>query len=197
MNLILLDDHKLFAESMKVLLDSQKEITFCDICLNVDEFFEKLNKSVYDIILLDINLKYELTGLDLIKQLLENNFSYKIVILTSYDLENYKKIALDLGAKDFINKSTGIDELMKRLRKVYEGETINYNSKLEKLTSREQEILNELIKGFSKKDIAKKLYISERTLYNHLSNIYEKLGVTNAIEAYNRAIELGYIKPVM
>ena len=48
-----------------------------------------------------------------------------------------------------------------------------------------------------KKKIAQKLFISERTLYNHLANIYDKLGVSNAIEAYNKAMDLGYIDPVM
>ena len=62
---------------------------------------------------------------------------------------------------------------------------------------REIEVLRELVKGDDKKKIAQKLFISEKTLYNHLANIYDKLGVSNAIEAYNKAMDLGYIDPVM
>ena len=61
-------------------------------------------------------------------------------------------------------------------------------------------VKNILIHGLGqddKKKIAQKLFISERTLYNHLANIYDKLGVSNAIEAYNKAMDLGYIDPVM
>ncbi|MDY3005927.1 LuxR C-terminal-related transcriptional regulator, partial [Anaerococcus porci] len=59
------------------------------------------------------------------------------------------------------------------------------------------EVLKELIKGESKKEIAKKLFISERTLYNHIANIYDKLRAKNIVEAYNKAMEIGYINPVM
>ncbi|WP_081578482.1 response regulator transcription factor [Peptoniphilus obesi] len=56
---------------------------------------------------------------------------------------------------------------------------------------REIEVLRELVKGDDKKKIAQNLFISERTLYNHLANIYDKLGINNAIEAYNKAMDLG------
>lgn len=155
-------------------------------------------ENIYDILLLDINLKVEKTGLDLVKEVLERYPEQKIVILTSYDLVNYRKIAFDLGVKDFINKSIEAKELVSRLRSVCNGKDNKNSSQiLETLTEREVEVLREMIKGENKKDIAKKLYISERTLYNHISNIYEKLGAKNIVEAYNRAMELGYIDPVM
>ena len=121
-----------------------------------------------------------------------------VVILTSYDLKNYKKTAYKLGVKDFINKSVEIDDLIERLVRVNEGKNkiFNINDK-PLLTDSEKIVLKELVKGSNKKDIANKLFISERTLYNHISNIYSKLGVNNAIEAFNKAMELGYIDPLM
>lgn len=65
------------------------------------------------------------------------------------------------------------------------------------LSCRELEILRAVCTGKKKKDLSKELYISERTLYNHLQNIYAKLGVENSLEAYNKAIALGYIEPLM
>ena len=62
---------------------------------------------------------------------------------------------------------------------------------------RKIEVLRDLVKGDDKKKITQKLFISERTLYNHLANIYDEQGVSNAIEAYNKAMDLGYIDPVM
>lgn len=197
MKIILLDDHKIFGESLKVLLEEQDEIS-CAYVSNPQEFLKMIEKDAYDIFLIDINLKDDKTGLDLIKNLLADNPKQKIIVLTSYDLDNYKDMAFKLGVKDFINKSVEIDELLERIKNVYKG---NYK-KIDKsiadpLTKREIEVLKEIIKGESKKDIAKKLFISERTLYNHIANIYDKLRAKNIVEAYNKAMELGYIDPVM
>lgn len=180
-----------------MLLEEQDEIS-CAYVSKSQEFLKMIKKETYDIFLIDINLKDDKTGLDLIKDLIEDNPKQKIIVLTSYDLDNYKDMAFDLGVKDFINKSVEIEELLERIISVYKG---NYK-KIDKyiadpLTKREIEVLKELIKGSSKKDIAKKLFISERTLYNHIANIYDKLRAKNIVEAYNKAMELGYIYPVM
>lgn len=68
---------------------------------------------------------------------------------------------------------------------------------LDRLTPREIELLQKLVQSQSMKELAKELYIRERTLYNHLTNIYSKLDASNLIEAYNKAMELGYINPMM
>ena len=196
MKILLLDDHKILGQSIKMLLEEESDVT-CDYISSSENLMEALENS-YDILLLDINLKAEKTGLDLVKEVLKRYPEQNIVILTSYDLVNYRKIAFDLGVKDFINKSVEARELVNRLRSVHGGGKIKSSPQiLETLTEREVEVLREMIKGENKKDIAKKLYISERTLYNHISNIYEKLGAKNIVEAYNRAMEMGYIDPVM
>lgn len=198
MKIILLDDHKLFGSSIRLLLEEQDEIEFCDYVSTIEDLFKYLQIKNYDIALLDINLKSEKTGLDLIGEVLEIYPDINVVILTSYDLKNYKETAYKLGVKDFINKSVEIDDLIERLVRVNEGKNkiFNINDK-PLLTDSEKIVLKELVKGSNKKDIANKLFISERTLYNHISNIYSKLGVNNAIEAFNKAMELGYIDPLM
>ena len=197
MRIILLDDHKLFGESLKMLLEEYEEIS-CDYVSKVQEFLEMIEKETYDIFLIDINLKDEKTGLDLIKDLLADNPKQKIIVLTSYDLDNYKDMAFDLGVRDFINKSVETYELLERIKNVYKGSYKKIDKYItDPLTKREIEVLEELIKGSSKKDIATKLFISERTLYNHIANLYDKLRAKNLVEAYNKAMELGYINPVM
>ena len=197
MKIILLDDHKLFGQSLKMLLEEQ-EVISCTFVSKVQDFLKMIKKDAYDIFLIDINLKDDKTGLDLIKDLLAENPKQNIIVLTSYDLDNYKDMAFKLGVKDFINKSIEIEEMLVRLKDVYQGKSPSRKTLIiENLTQREIEVLKELVKGADKKKIAQKLFISERTLYNHLANIYDKLGVNNAIEAYNKAMELGYIDPVM
>ncbi|MFR3065055.1 response regulator transcription factor [Peptoniphilus sp.] len=195
MKILLLDDHKIFGESLKVLLE-ERGIS-CTYTSSIKNFYEEVEGD-YDIILLDINLKEEETGFDILDKI--HDINKKIVILTSYDMINYKKLAIEKGARDFINKSLDVDEVIERLEKVYRDEKISFNDDekiIEPLTKREEEILLEVLSGLTKKEIADKLYISERTLYNHLANIYAKLGAKNAIEAYKIALELGYIRPLM
>lgn len=196
MKILLLDDHKILGQSIKMLLEEESDV-ICDYISSSENLMEAL-ENIYDILLLDINLKVERTGLDFVEEVLAKYPEQNIVILTSYDLINYRKVAFDLGVKDFINKSVEVHELVSRLRSVYSGSENRKSPEIiDTLTEREVEVLREMIKGENKKDIAKKLYISERTLYNHISNIYEKLGAKNIVEAYNRAMELGYIDPVM
>lgn len=195
MKILLLDDHKIFGESLKVLLE-ERGIS-CTYTSSIKNFYEEVEGD-YDIILLDINLKEEETGFDILDKI--HDINKKIVILTSYDMINYKKLAIEKGARDFINKSLDVDEVIERLEKVCKDEKISFNDEekiIEPLTKREEEILIEVLSGLTKKEIADKLYISERTLYNHLANIYAKLGAKNAIEAYKIALELGYIRPLM
>ena len=198
MKIILLDDHKIFGQSLKILLEEEETIEVCDYISNIDDFLERIGQDKYDILLIDINLKEEITGLDLIRNILSKNHKEKIIVLTSYDLANYKDIAFGLGVKDFINKSIERDDLIIRLKNVHQGKSKESTKSIkDPLTNRELEVLEELIKGSRKKDIAQKLYISERTLYNHIANIYDKLGAKNIVEAYNKAMELGYIYPFM
>lgn len=198
MKIILLDDHKIFGQSLKILLEEEETIEVCDYISNIDDFLERIDQYDYDILLIDINLKEEITGLDLIRNILSKNHKEKIIVLTSYDLANYKDIAFGLGVKDFINKSIERDDLIIRLKNVHQGKSKESTKSIkDPLTNRELEVLEELIKGSRKKDIAQKLYISERTLYNHIANIYDKLGAKNIVEAYNKAMELGYIDPIM
>lgn len=195
MKILLLDDHKIFGESLKVLLE-ERGIS-CTYTSSIKNFYEEVEVD-YDIILLDINLKEEETGFDILDKI--HDINKKIVILTSYDMINYKRLALEKGARDFINKSLDVDEVIERLEKVYKDEKISFDEDekiIEPLTKREEEILIEVLSGLTKKEIADKLYISERTIYNHLANIYAKLGAKNAIEAYKIALELGYIRPLM
>lgn len=198
MKIILLDDHKIFGQSIKMLLEEQADDISCAYVSDAQKFFKMIKEEAYDIFLIDINLKDDKTGLDLIKDLVNDNPKQKIIVLTSYDLDNYKDMAFDLGVKDFINKSVEIEELLARIKNVYRGDYKKIDKYIvDPLTKREIEVLKELIKGESKKNIANKLFISERTLYNHIANIYDKLRAKNIVEAYNKAMELGYINPVM
>lgn len=103
MKLLLLDDHQLFGQSLQQLLEDQTEIEYCDYASEPNLFYKFLDSKDYDLLLIDINLKADLTGFDVVRQLRENQCKFPAVILTAYDLANYRTSAYELGVKDFIN----------------------------------------------------------------------------------------------
>ncbi len=199
-NILLVDDHVLFSKSLEIALSDYPEIktfkSINDISL-LDKFIEE---DAPDILLMDINLKNIASedGLELAKQILHRHPEQKIVILSGYDLPVYRNEAKKIGAKGFINKNTEPEMLVSFLSQVSQGAVI-FNRKipfLEELTESEKQILRHMADGMKRKEIAATLYISERTLSNHLQHVFEKLDVTSSVEAVTKAIQMGYIPPL-
>ncbi len=199
-NILLVDDHALFSKSLEIALSDYPEIktfkSIHDISL-LDKFIEE---DAPDILLMDINLKNISSedGLELAKQILSNYPEQKIVILSGYDLPVYRNEAKKIGAKGFINKNTEPEKLIAFLSQIMQGKFIFNGSIpfLEELTDCEKQILQLIADGRKRKEIAGTLYISERTLSNHLQHIFEKLDVSSSVEAVTKAIQLGYLPPL-
>lgn len=193
MKIIILDDHKIFGESLRALLMESTEISQCDFVSAIEEFYKKIERDPYDICLLDINLDKN-SGFDVLKELSARKSKLKTIILSSYTNPIYKKKALDLGAAGYISKSIDSKSLIEKIYKINDGLLTCDEKTIENpLTKREEEALKALLTGKTNTQIAQDLYISERTLYHHIENIYEKLGVENKVELYGKALELGYV----
>lgn len=123
----------------------------------------------------------------------------KIVLLTGYDLPVYRHEAKKAGVSGFLNKSISPEELVASLQNIYHGNACfppeSQDFFIEDLTDAEKKVLQLLCAGKKRKEAAKELYISERTLSNHLQHIFEKLSVTSTVEAVTKAIRLGYLLP--
>lgn len=133
----------------------------------------------------------------MLEEIIKKDSNHKVIIVTSYDMPLYKSKALRIGASDFVDKAVDFDELITVIKRVFVGENNTEENNLDILTEREIEVLIEICEGTTKKEVAQKLFISERALYNHIQNIYMKLEVKNTVEAYNKAIVLGYIDPII
>lgn len=199
MKILLFDDHRIFGESLSKLLEDWDEISICHYVSSETEFWNILSVDEWDIVLLDVNLREQSksSGIDLIETIYSKYPKTKVVMLSSYNMPVYRQEALKRGAVSYIDKSDSADELVRKLTAISKGHKSTVSPLLDPLTDREVEIIKAIGTGKTKHDIAKDLYISERTLYNHVQNIYEKLDATNSIEAYNKAIILGYISPLM
>ena len=103
MKILLFDDHRLFGESLKKLLIESQFVSLCYYVERENDFFRTFREKEFDIILLDINLKNssEKNGFEILADILSINPDSKVVILSSYDMPIYKKMAFDKGAADF------------------------------------------------------------------------------------------------
>lgn len=200
MNILLIDDHGMFSESLKLTLERDARIEKVDILQNIDKAKQKILSKEYDIILMDINIK-KITGnkdgLIIAKELLEEDNTLKIVMLTGFDMPGYEREAQKIGAKGFICKDAYTDVLIEKLEKVCNGETVfkRKDNEMDELTEREKEILILYSSGLSRKEVANECGISVSSLAVALNRIYEKLDVKNYQEMINKALEIGYIKP--
>lgn len=200
MNILLIDDHGMFSESLKLTLERDTRIEKVDILQNMDKAKQKIFNKEYDIILMDINIK-KITGnedgLTIAKELLEKDNTLKIVMLTGFDMPGYEIEAQRIGTKGFICKDEYTDVLIGKLVKVYNGETVfrRKDNEINELTEREREILILYSSGLSRKEVANECEISGSSLAVTLNRIYEKLDVKNYQEMINKALEIGYIKP--
>ncbi|WP_413927473.1 response regulator [Clostridioides sp. ES-S-0108-01] len=199
---MLVDDHMLFAKSLSIALEEYEEIEQFYSTQDVHNLSEIIINKKIDIVLMDINLRdlSEYDGLEIAYNLLETNPTIKIIMLTGYDLPVYKYEAKKIGICGFLNKNISPDDLIDSLLKVYQGRTCfpseNNELIIEDLTSMEKKILQLVCSGKKRKVIADELYISERTLSNHLQHIYDKLDVSSSVEAITKTIQMGYISPV-
>lgn len=201
-NILLVDDHALFATSLSIALEEYKEVEHLYSTQDIQRLDTLVSEKNIDIILMDINLGNwsNTDGLEAAARIIEANPEVRIIILTGYDLPVYRHEARKIGASGFLNKNISPDDLIESLIRVSHGKTCfpseNNEMIIEELTSMEKNILQLICTGRKRKNIAEELYMSERTLSNHLQHIFEKLGVSSTVEAVMKAIQFGYIPPI-
>lgn len=201
-NILLVDDHVLFAKSLAIALEEYNEIEQLYSTQDITNLDTLVSEKSIDLVLMDINLGNlsDADGLEVAANLLKSNPAIKIIILTGYDLPVYRHEARKIGVCGFLNKNIGPDDLIASLLHVSHGKTCFPNEPneiiIENLTSMEKKILQLISTGKKRKNIADELYMSERTLSNHLQHIFEKLAVSSTVEAVTKAIQLGYISPI-
>lgn len=198
-NILLIDDHALFAKSLEIVLADSPEIEHFHSLQNIENVISVINEFKPTITLIDINLSNISSedGLGLAKNILANKCSTKIVILTGYDLPVYRYEAQKIGVSGFINKNIMPDKLLQTLVEINEG-TYYFplpTDYIEELTDSEKQILQLLCDGYKRKEIASMLFASERTISNHIQHIFNKLDVSSSLEAVTKGIKLGYIQP--
>lgn len=204
------DDHELIREGLKQLLELEGDIEVVSEAGNGTECLEKLRRTEPDVLLLDINMPMQ-NGIEVLQKIRDRNMNTRVLILTVHNEVEYLVKAVDIGVNGYLMKDSTSGELRKAIYSVMKNE--NYiqsslipllnsklvardidNEKIEDLTKREIEVLINIANGMSNKEIANNLEISERTVKNHISNIFKKIDVSDRTQAAVFAIRNNLIK---
>ena len=210
--IILADDHILIRKGIKLILESENDIKVIEEARDGNEAINKVLHMNPDIVIMDINMPV-LNGIGALNKLKELGVQTKVIILTG-DLGKENIItATKIGARGYLLKNCEPSCLIKAIREVFIGRSyidlavaniltygnqtdINNNhletQKIKRLTKREYEVLVKLSEGYDNKSIGKKLFISEKTVKNHITQVFKKLEVIDRVQAalfaYNNII---------
>ena len=192
--LLVADDHALISKGLVQLIEMEKDIKVISQASNGEEAYKLAKKFMPDLILMDVNMPV-MNGIKAAKMLKEEKHPSKVLFLTIYNDREYLLEALKLGVEGYILKDAEYDDLIKAIKTIYNGGVYIHPSLMEEidnidqetlkkdLTPREIEILKLISKGYSNKEIAQKLFLSEKTVKNHVYNIFKKLDVKDRTQA--------------
>lgn len=207
---MLADDHALMREGIKQLLEFDGTIEVIAEASDGVSCLEKLEQVKPDVLLLDINMPNK-NGIEVLEIIRNRGMDLKVLILTVHNEVEYLLKAVDIGVDGYLLKDTDFYELKKAIMGVLQGESYIQPSlipvlnsrlvardadkeKIDLLTKRELEVLIEVANGMFNKEIATSLNISERTVKNHISNIFKKIDVADRTQAAVFAIRNDIIK---
>ena len=209
------DDQELVRTGFSMILGSEADIEVVGGASNGREAVELCRRTRPDVVLMDIRMP-EMDGITATRELLADADQHtRVLILTTFDLDEYVYDAVAAGASGFLLKDTPADDLVKAVRIVASGdallapsvtrrlierftsETSSYATApgLDELTERETEVLSLMARGHSNQEIADLLFLGETTVKTHVSRVLMKLGVRDRVQAVIAAYESGLVRP--
>jgi len=207
--ILIADDHSMFADGIESILNEQDGIQVVGKCYDGASILPYLKENDIDIILLDVNLP-EKNGIEVCKEVIAAFPEMKILAISMFNQESYVTEILKNGAKGYILKNTGREELMQAITTVSEGNTFfskdvtqtimrglmnerkgGTPSKgfIPKITRREKEVLKLIVQEFTTQEIGEKLFISLKTVESHRSSLLAKVNARNTAGLVAKAIE--------
>lgn len=213
---VLADDQDLVRAGFRMILDDEPDIDVVGEASDGNSAVAVAGRLLPDVILMDIRMP-ELNGIEATRRILAvaPPGSIRVLMLTTFDPDEYIYDALSAGASGFLLKDALAEELVAAVRRVSKGEVAlapsitqwmiktitsrplgpSPNPSLDELTDREQEVLRLLAKGMTNAEIANRLYVGESTVKTHVSNVLAKLQLRDRVQAVVMAYDTGFVLP--
>lgn len=214
---LIADDQELIRQSLQIVLQTRKDLQVTDVASNGQEVIQSVRKNVPDVILMDIRMP-KMDGVQCTKIIKENYPQVKIIILTTFDDDEYVYNALKFGASGYLLKGVSMDALVEAIHTVYNGRAMinpdiatkvlklfsqmaktDYSIQVstaseEQLNKTERRIIGQVEAGASNREIADKLSLSEGTVRNYISAILNKLELRDRTQLAIWAVQTGISK---
>jgi DNA-binding NarL/FixJ family response regulator len=213
---LLCDDQALVRDGFRMILSSEDDIEVVAEAGDGGEAVELTKRLLPHVVLMDVRMP-GMNGIEATRRILLSGVETRILILTTFDLDEYVYEALRVGASGFLLKDVTAQQLVEGVRVVAAGEALLAPTvtrrllerfapnlpggdergprELSSLTERELEILKLLAGGLSNAELGAQLYLSEPTIKTHLSSIFRKLGVRDRVQAVIAAYDAGLVEP--
>ena len=213
-NIVISDDHALFREGLRKLLEAEPGIEIVGEAVDGEETVKVVRLLKPHVLLLDLSLP-KLSGLEVLAELSKLELQTRTIMLTAAIEREQVVEALQLGVRGIVLKHSALQLLLKSIRCVNEGQywvgqegvsdLIHALRRMKPsrggseaprsfgLSSREMEVIALIVAGYTNKDLARELGISENTAKHHLTNIFDKLGVSNRLELVLYAVDHGLV----
>jgi two-component system NarL family response regulator len=199
---LIVDDHPVVRLGLRTMLESEENISVIGMAGSAKEALAEVQRRKPDVVLMDLRMP-EMEGAQAIVELRRIQPDIRILVLTNYEADEDIFRALQAGAMGYLIKSTPQEEIVKAVEMVHENKRCvppNIAQRLletigrEELSQRELEVLKLVASGLTNKEIAQRLFISDKTARNHVASCLVKLGVDDRTEAATTAIRRGLIR---
>ena len=210
---LLVDDQAMIRAGLRMVLESEPDLTVVAEASNGVEAIQVGRRARPDVVLMDVRMP-EMDGIEATRRLLETAPDTKVIVVTTFDIDDYVYGALRAGASGFLLKDAPPDDLIDAIRVVAGGDALIAPSitkrliaefagrreaqpvrGLDELTERELEVLALIARGLSNAEIADELFVSETTVKTHVSHILTKLDLRDRVQAVVAAYEAGLVTP--
>lgn len=212
--IMLVDDQELVRSGFRMLIDAEDDLTVATEANDGVEALEMLSKDPVDVVLMDIRMP-KLDGVETTKRIVDSGMPTKVLVLTTFDIDEYVFSALKAGASGFMLKDARPADLLNAIRAVANGDSVMAPSatkrllehvvpslpnspaegddRLASLTDREREVLVEIAKGATNSEIAATLFMAEGTVKTHVGRLLSKLNARDRVQLVLIALECGLI----
>ncbi len=210
---LLIEDHDIFRQGVRLILEAQPEITVVGEARNGAQGLAHLTTmSDVDVIITDLVLP-DISGLEIVRRVKALTDHVHIIILTLHADDEHIRGMIEAGADGYVMKQVAVEELIGAIHTVVRGETAlsplvarrlmkqlqsdrEHQQRVGTLSARERQILTLLAQGLTSKEIAQQISISANTVDNHRARLLSKLGVSNTASAISLAVRQGLIPPL-